>query len=236
MSSCSMPRSWMHLCNSNHRVARVFRAPIDDRFIRNQGRRSIHPGSQTEGVLWHSMALNVCLFHCSIFIHRYFFPYHRTLRHPNSGSSRRCRCYNSCRSWYCTIYDNHIQDRIIQQTWWTGWMEDSIVPGNRQSVENFVVGTLPILGRFYLSDILFSPVMSLNALVAGMLSSSVSPQYQAVALVADVAFQNTMACRVFRLLRLGILQDKLRTTTYSEVFLSIITVSPWCSATAGQIF
>lgn len=114
-------------------------------------------------------------------------------------------------------------------------MEDSIVSGNRQSVENFVahwpvilfVGTLPILGRFYLSDILFSPVMSLNALVvAGMLSSSVSPQYQAVALVADVVFQNTMACRVFRLLRLGILQDELRTTTYSEVFLSIITVSP----------
>ncbi|KAK7689896.1 hypothetical protein QCA50_006535 [Cerrena zonata] len=54
----------------------------------------------------------------------------------------------------------------------------------------------------------YFPVITLNTLVMAVtLSSSAPPQYQAVALVADVVFQNAMACHVFRLLRLGFLQN-----------------------------
>lgn len=45
--------------------------------------------------------------------------------------------------------------------------------------------------------------------------SPVEPQYQTVALVADIVFQNVMACRVFRLLRLGILCEDAEEMSYS---------------------
>ncbi|KAK7689897.1 hypothetical protein QCA50_006536 [Cerrena zonata] len=63
--------------------------------------------------------------------------------------------------------------------------------------------TLLLTGQLY-----YFPVITVNVLVmAAMLSSSVEPQYQTVALVADIAFQNVMACRVFRLLRMGIIYE-----------------------------
>ena len=43
--------------------------------------------------------------------------------------------------------------------------------------------------------------------MAVLLSPVVSAQFQGVAIVADVVFQNMMACQVFRLLRLKILCD-----------------------------
>lgn len=46
--------------------------------------------------------------------------------------------------------------------------------------------------------------------MATVLSSSVPSQYQIVALVAGVVFQNVLASHVFRLLRIGILQKDLK--------------------------
>ena len=56
----------------------------------------------------------------------------------------------------------------------------------------------------------FSPVMTVNIIAMVATISSINAEYQTVTMVGATAFQNIMACQVFRLLRQGILYEDPR--------------------------
>ena len=52
-----------------------------------------------------------------------------------------------------------------------------------------------------------SPVITMNIFGMVVTISSINQQYKTVAMIGGIAFQNIMACQVFRLLRQGILYE-----------------------------
>ena len=71
-----------------------------------------------------------------------------------------------------------------------------------------LLGIILTIGSY--ANTYLSPVVTLNIFsMTVLLVPSVSPDYQALALLLSVAFQNMMTCRVFVLLYLGALHDDL---------------------------